>query len=371
MFKNKNGKTEYVCTKNGNVLKAVIFVCLFMFFLTALSYMVRGNGDTKNRFMGFYAEPNNSIDVVMIGSSPTYSCISSPQMFGEYGIKAYPLASNIQRPVAGMYLVREARKSQNPVLYIFEMRMYAGIEEGFISNMAYTRDVTDNMKYSVNRIQMINAMVSDKSERLSYYFDIFKYHSNWKMLVFPDQWASAFYLRNNPSKGYTITDKVGPSDPPVVEADAAPAPLDVHQEKALVDLLDYLQANGLNALFYVAPYAVKEGDEAKYATMREMVNACGYEFLDLNQYYDEIGIDFYKDFSDYGIHTNAVGAEKCTEFMGKYLRDNYELPNHLTDKGRGDASWQKSYDSWQKAYSDAVGVIEQRIIDEDWAVIEE
>ena len=53
--------------------------------------------------------------------------------------------------------------------------------------MAYTRGVTDNMKYSWNRIKTINALVDpDGPEpRYTYYFDIFKYHSNWKTMVLP------------------------------------------------------------------------------------------------------------------------------------------------------------------------------------------
>ena len=41
----------------------------------------------------------------------------------------------------------------------------------------------------------------------------------------------------------------------------------------------------------------------------------GYAFLNMNDYYDEIGIVFEEDFADYGSHTNAVGAEKCTNFL--------------------------------------------------------
>ena len=359
-----------------NLIKSAVFAVIFILAVTSLTYMIRTNGDTKNRFMGFYAEPRNSLDIVMIGSSPTYSSTVFPQLYGEYGIKAYPLASNVQRPVAGLYLTKEAQKTQKPKLYMFEMRMYVGIEEGLISNMAYTRDVTDNMRYSFNRIATINAMTDglaagNADPLYTYYFDIFKYHSNWKTLVLKDQITSFRYVRKDPYKGYKITDKVGPANTPVIRDDVDPMELDKYQEKALSDLLEYLNANNINALFYLAPYELKENDDAKYVRIQNEVEAAGYKFLDMNKYYDEIGIDFATDFSDYGIHTNAVGAKKCTDFLGRYLKENYDLPDHRNTEGAAEKSWRKAYENWQGEYEEALTVIDRRIEEEDWTVLEE
>jgi len=369
------------------VVRALICVVVFILALTSLTYMIRMNGDTKDRFMGFYAEPKDSLDIVMIGSSPTYSSCVTPQLYGEYGIKAYPLASNVQRPVAGVYLVKEAQKTQSPKLYMFEMRMYVGIEEGLISNMAYTREVTDNMKYSFNRIDTINAMTSGMVADLgyadalyTYYFDIFKYHSNWKSLIHKEQCQSWRYTRRSAVKGYKITDKVGPIEKPAIDTDAEPAKLDKYQEEALQNLLTYLRDNNLNALFYVSPYKPAEGDAGKLAYIKETVQAAGYDYLDMNQYVDDIDLEYDRDFSDYGIHTNASGARKCTDFLGKYLRDNYELNDFRIMDADGDTvagyqdnddTWEQAYRDWLEAYSEAESLIDEHIANEDYFVLEE
>ncbi|MBQ6415358.1 MAG: SGNH/GDSL hydrolase family protein, partial [Butyrivibrio sp.] len=159
------------------VAKIVVFILIVSWLLVHVTYCIRTNGDVKDRYVGFYSEKNNTIDAVMIGSSPVYPCISNPMIYGDMGITMYPLASNMQRPVATKYLVEEVLKTQTPDLFIFEMRMWTAEDENLLGNMAHTREVTDNLKYSINRIKTINAMVEDPSERLSYYFDIFKYHS--------------------------------------------------------------------------------------------------------------------------------------------------------------------------------------------------
>lgn len=353
----------------------IIFVLIFVIVLTALTYMIRPAGDTKTRFMGFYAEPKNSLDVVMIGSSPTYSSCVMPQLYGEYGIRSYPLASNVQRPAAGRFLVREAEKTQSPKLYMFEMRMYTGAEDSLTINMGYTREVTDNMKYSFNRISAINCLVhpnvnSDDRKRYTYYFDIFKYHSNWISLINKSQFMSLTYTSPDPCKGYKITDKVGPIETPEEWDNASPATLDPYQESALNDLLDQMDSLDTDALFYLAPYNMPAEDAGKFTHIKETVESRGYTWLDMNRYYDEIGIDFARDFSDYGIHTNAAGAEKCTVFLGNYLKAHYDLPDHRTDPVK-DASWENAYTEWQKEYEEALITIDRRIEEKDYFVLEE
>ncbi len=366
------------------ILPAVVFTAIFIVLLMPLSYILRRGGDTKSRFMGFYAEPKDSLDIVMIGSSPTYSCCVMPELYGEYGIKAYPLASNVQRPIAGQFLVKEAEKTQAPALYMFEMRMYVGLEVGLGGNMAYTREVTDNMKYSANRIDAINAMVTqhittEDTDKYTYYLDIFKYHSNWGNLIDPVQLRSWRFSSPDPLKGYKITDKVGPAEAAPVPDDPVPMDLDPYEEQALQDLLATLKETGAQALFYVSPYVLKEEDAEKYAHIRDVVEAAGYDWLDMNQYYDEIGLDFSRDFSDYGVHTNAVGAQKCTVFLGEYLRDRYDLPDHRTtddsEQASGtvtgdDPSWDAAYTLWRSEYEAAIPIIDQRIETGDFFVFE-
>ena len=400
-----NKTHNFISPKLFAVISAVVFAVIFLAVLVPLSYILRPAGDTKTRFMGFYAEPEDSLDIVMIGSSPTYSCCVTPELYGEYGIKAYPLASNVQRPVAGKYLVKEAEKTQSPALYMFEMRMYVGLEIGLTNNMAYTREVTDNIKYSRDRVDLINAMLTDSlnplaedTAKYTYYFDIFKYHSNWSALADTDQWRDWRLTRRDPHKGYKITGQVGPVDTPDAHSNAVPMELESYQEQALTDLLAYLDEIGAHALFYVSPYVQQEDDAEKYAHIRDVVETAGYDYLDMNQYYDEIGLDFSRDFSDYGIHTNAVGAQKCTIFLGEYLKSHYELPDHRAGNTAGagdesdgqtvvvggsdgsgatggsvtgdDRSWDEAYALWLSEYPAAVDEIEHRIETEDFFVFE-
>lgn len=352
-------------------IQIFLFILIFLALLLPVSYMVRTNGDVKDRFAGFYAEKRDSLDVIMIGSSPVFPYYSAPKLWGETGIAMYPLSTNVQRPAAMRYLVEEAQKTQSPSLYIFEMRMFTMEEEGLMDNMAYTRGVTDNLRYSPLRARAIQGLVPEDDEegRLSYHLDIMKYHTNWKMLALPSEWANMFYHNSHPLKGYTFRDEVGPQPMPACGGDKGVLAMPEEQEAYLRGLIAYLQEEGEEALFIVSPYGETLEEQQMFNYMAGIVEESGYAFLNMNDYYDEIGIVFEEDFADYGSHTNAVGAEKCTDFLEKYLKANYELSDH-----RGDSfydSWDNSYTLWLKRQDEAVRAVRERIANEDYAEIAE
>lgn len=350
-------------------IQITAFIGIFLLLLIAVSYIVRTNGEVKDRFSGFYAEKDDTLDIVMIGSSPVFPYYAAPKIWGETGIAMYPLSSNVQRPVAMKYLVEETEKSQSPQLYIFEMRMFTMEDEGLRENMAYTRGVTDNMRYSYLRYKTIQAMVpeDDEEERISFYLDIMKYHTNWKMLVIPSEWANMTYHKANPMKGFEFKDEVAPCTMPECGGAEGMTEIPPEQEIYLRDLLDYLKAGNKNALFIVSPYGESVKEQQMYNYMEEIAASYGYLFLNMNNYYEEIGIVFEEDFADYGSHTNAVGADKCTDFLEKYLQEHY----HFADR-RGDAaysSWDESYLLWQQKMESAREKIRERIANEDYEPI--
>ena len=40
------------------IIKSISFIAIFLWLLVSVTYVVRMNGDVKDRFAGFYSEPN-------------------------------------------------------------------------------------------------------------------------------------------------------------------------------------------------------------------------------------------------------------------------------------------------------------------------
>ena len=355
-------------------LKIISFLLLSGILLTMLTYCLRTNGAVKDRFLGFYAEPKNSIDVVMIGSSSVFPYYCAPQMFGEAGIVMYPLSTNLQRPIAQLYLAKEALSRQDPRLLVFELRMYTAREIDMINNMAYTRGVTDNLRYSLNRAQAVFAMVNPETRNDSvdpdadwqtYLFDIFKYHSNWRSLRLLSQWKSYRYAVPDPRKGYEGSTDVGPCDLIDFSKETGELELDEKQDLAIRNLLSFLQKEKRRALFVVSPYLEDEDTAKRLNTLERMIREAGFDYLDLNDYYEEIGLSGSDDFSDYGNHTNVAGSVKVTRFFEDWLKEHYELPDRRGEKGYG--SWEAAYSRWQEESAGWTALVRQRVENKEYA----
>lgn len=236
-------------------------------------------------------------------------------------------------------------------------------------NLAHTRGLTDNFKYSWNRIRLINELIFEPKERYTYYFDIFKYHSNWKTIVLPDQYTAYRYERLHPLKGYLLNDQIRPGSQNDFSYVTETMPIPAEHEEALYKLLNYLQDNGLNALFIVSPVIEDEEMQMKYNYMENIIDLYGYNFVNMNNHYDDIGIDFATDFYDSGAHTNAMGAEKCTDFLGEYLIQNYEFEDKRGDEKY--ASWDESYEYWKVRHEEAINTIQYKIEHEEYDADEE
>ncbi|MCR5304073.1 MAG: glycosyltransferase [Lachnospiraceae bacterium] len=332
----------------------VIFICIFLFLLTTLSYILRTNGENKDRMSGFYAERRDSLDGVIFGSSSVYPFYATPLIYGEHGYAVYPVSTDMQRPAAGIWLTKEVLKYQKDPLFIYEMRMYSGRDWDMTSNMAYTRNVTDNMKYSVNRIRAVKALTSEienpeavMDDPLSWYLDIFKYHGNYGLLLMPYEWRNWRYSALSPTKGYSFKEGVGPCELQDCSRVTEESPMPKEQEAYLRETLEFLKSGGYRALFVVSPYLEDEEHKMMYNYMSSIIEEQGYEFTDLNDHMDEIGIDPQRDMADYGTHVNALGAEKVTRYFGKLLGEQ-----GLTDH-RGDSA----YASWDRAYADYTEVM--------------
>ena len=187
----------------------------------------------------------------------------------------------------------------------------------------------------------------------------------------PDQIASYRYERNHPLKGFVIEDQVGP-----LEEDKVPTctgltesmPIPKEQEKRLYELLDYLKENEQQALFIVSPYNVGPEAQMMFNYMKPIIASYGYEFVNMNEHYEEMGIDFATDYYDFGGHVNALGAEKCTAYLGELL-SMYDLPDRRNSEGYD--SWQEAYDYYLEVSGQALKKIEERIANGDYAVREE
>ena len=79
-----------------------------------------------------------------------------------------------------------------------------------------------------------------------------------------------------------------------------------------------------------------------------------------------MGLDYNTDIADYGTHVNSTGAEKCTDYLGKYLDENYSLPDHRNDSKY--SRWKTSYEDWMQTMNTEKQTIASKIENKDYFV---
>ena len=331
-------------------IKLLIFTAIFLTAFIFASYIIRPDSEMKERFAGFYAEPKDSIDVVVIGSSPVQPLFSAPLIWGEYGIALYPISTNSQPTTGIKYLIKEVRKRQSECIYVIDVSMFI-VEPDELLTEANIRNITDNMKYSLNRIKAINAMVSDPKERVDYYFDISKYHS---VITDKDEFsidAFKYFDFTVPalSKGYLFVDAVEPFDTVDVSSIDQTKAIPQEAEAILDDLLDYIDAENLKVMFVISPYIASDERKMQHNYLGEYIENRGYIFIDFNDFASDMGIDYSSDLYNRN-HLNLAGGEKFSHYFGSYLMDNYDFKDKRADI---------DYSSWDEAYANWVAVAEQ------------
>ncbi|MCB6992377.1 hypothetical protein LI177_02605 [bacterium 210820-DFI.6.37] len=336
-----------------NIIRAIIFLCIFLgiFIYLNKAFGMAESSTGSKLFNSFYAEKENSLDGIYLGSSAVNRYWNGTSAYNQYGMTIFALSTPSQPMLLYPYLIEEAEKTQDPDLYIMELRYVIKSAEAIVE--LGIRNVTDNMKFSGTRIKAINAAVDfaekgendvDK-EKLNYYLPILKYHSRWQS---SDLSLDDLLLRNTKeqTKGFFVTKSKSFNQE--IQEEAAytteTTALELEIREALEQILSYCDTLDKEILFVMSPYAEQDSTNlAKLNEAERIVKERGYTCLNFNtqELTEAMGLDYETDFYN-AKHVNILGAEKYTDYLSAYIHEHYNLVDH-----RGDSV----YKSWDDAYA--------------------
>lgn len=336
--------------KFRRIISFVIFICILFQTVIGITYLFREPHYDRQHVMGIENE-TSPIDMVYIGGSAAFVYWQPLKAWNDCGFTSYNYATNTIQAETIKYYIKEVRKSQDPELYVIGIRSFEYWTEEI--DEVGIRSSTDVMNIlSKNRTNQIKDYLAireseEKVDTVSYYFDIAKYHTNYSSLA--NKWSWVFAEKNLSSinKGWEWIPQYAYLPDNLEESFQTQERYDVPQGSidVLKDLLSYCKDENLNVLFVVCPYAITEEEYGRFNTIGDVIKEYGYDYLNANDFYKEMGLDFTTDFYNKN-HVNAYGAEKYTEFLEDYIVANYEMPNH---KGKTEyANWDVSYNRFKE-----------------------
>ena len=131
--------------------------------------------------VNFYEQPQNSVDVLLVGTSMFYSGVNTNVLWAEYGIPAYNLFSEEQTFWISYYMIREALKTQQPKVILLDAQS-ARYEDSY-SKPARTILSTFGFQGLENRVGTIFACVEDPREALELAAGLPAVHQNLERIT--------------------------------------------------------------------------------------------------------------------------------------------------------------------------------------------
>lgn len=319
--------------KKNIIFRFGVFIAL-LGFLSYRCYQIFGYYDNIHSaavFKQFYNMPKNSVDVVWLGPSSTQEFVIPTVMFEETGLALFSLSVGNEPFMATKGLIKESEKVQNPKLYMVDIRHLAYI----VDDDTYIRRITDNMRWSSNRVEMIHYMIGNLEQyhegvtdsKIDYYLPLTKYHTRWGELQKED-----FDVDDNVFLGYFIKAHYQEFEDEVIKArfNAEPRPISEENEKYLDDFLEFCDSLDKTVIFTRTPNCLEEEQFGQYNYIQRKIEARGYEVWDLNREVDGMGINYARDFAD-PMHTNVYGAQKLSRYVAKELMKRFDLEDHRGD----------------------------------------
>lgn len=322
-------------------VNAVLFILLFAVLFSAFSSVYTFKfGDGICSIHSLYEQKKNSVDVVFVGSSTIYENINTGILWEEHGISAFDLAASMQPMWNSYYYIKECFKTQNPKLVVLDMNAVlvdapVDDEAKNLTAMSTAIKNTYGMKPSLDKIKAIKAS-ADKTYWADLLLAFPTYHMRYEELTREDYlpYKDNEYFKY--WKGFSMTAHIAPFDKPVDFDTDEIGNISQKTEFYLREIISLCKENCVQLLLIKTPYQIDEIEQAKYNRVKQIADETQTTFVNFNEYYDDIGIDFATDFSD-SVHMSYIGSERFTKYLGQYITQRYNLPDHREDA---------QYESW-------------------------
>lgn len=309
-------------------IKPFIWICLTI-ALIVIGGLFIGNflapyesGYGLDAVEAFHSLPEDSVDVIIYGSSHAWKDIDTRVIRDKWGISAYNYGCNWQSINTTQLFLEDSFATQSPKVVCIDTYKVHNIlcDTDMDGQIYYTRKLPSSDAKSRYLKQCFG---SDIERYASYYFPIIMFHDNWDLVGEKEP------IPRDPQHfvdtcGYMDSDKVVPCERPDYEN----FPQDVLGEdskQVLDEMIATCKAHGAEVIFFTAPFTTPlcydycfGYDMAVYAAER------GAKYINMFELADEIGIDWQTDFRDID-HFNDKGAAKAADYLGKYIRENYDL----------------------------------------------
>ena len=341
----KEGTDVHRPHRRREVCFAALFLLLTALMTVFLSNMLRPvQTSYGSTWSGFQAEPEDSLDVIWLGSSFAYCDVLPAMAYESSGLTGYVMGGSEQTLSISYWYLKEVFRTQSPSAVMIEATSLF-----FEPYQNYTQVNVSMMPLSLNRLGAIFT-AAEPELRTELLFDLSLYHDNWKELdgsdairaVRPGLWDERKGFTPMAGSRVTIATEPNVYDRPVSAEDYAA------NLAWLEKILALCREHGAQAIVAVHPSYTRCTPE-RYAQIGAEIAAMDPDalFYDWSASFEEIGLDPQVHLYDGG-HLNQDGAAVFSAWLGRFLTDEVGLtPRPQTEENveawEASAAWWRDY----------------------------
>lgn len=311
------------------VLVLIILTCVVI-HLADLLLRPKYMGDvTEGALTAEYYKAYGDHDVLFVGDCEVYENFSTVELWRKYGINSFIRGGAQQLVWQSYYLLEDALRYETPDVVVFNVLSLMYNEP---QNEAYNRMALDGMRWSKTKWNAIKASMCDGENMIDYIFPILRYHSRWNELTADDfkYWFKKDLVSYN---GFYLRTEIMPAgDFPPARPLADPNFGDKAMEY-LDKMTELCKEKGIHLVLIKSPSLYPHWYDEWDENMEKYAEEHGITYINMLKIAEsEIGIDYSQDTYDAGLHMNVTGAEKCSDYLGKILKEKYALEDHRNDE---------------------------------------
>lgn len=342
------------------IVASVLIVCTVLFLLQRLLVPKYASGVVEGALVSeYYEQENKDFDVLFVGDCEVYENFSPAELWKEYGINSYIRGSAEQYIWQSYYLLEDSLRYHTPKVVVFNIQSLQFNES---QSEAYNRMSLEGMKWSKSKVDAIHASMKEEENFIDYVFPILRYHSRWSELSLDD----VKYMFQSPKvsfNGYfmrvdTKAAENVPSGRPLADYSFGE-----NAWKYLDMMRQLCEENGIQLVLIKAPslypYWYPEYEEQ----VEEYASEYSLPYINFIEHADEIGIDYTTDTYDAGLHMNLSGAIKLSDYLGKVLVEEYNVPDRRNDKEISQI-WEKNLIEYEAEIDRQIEYYKDNVIEE-------
>ena len=270
----------------------------------------------------FHKIEDNTLDVIVYGSSHAWNGCDTTVMANEYGLSVYNYGCNWQAINTTNLFLQDSLLTQTPKVVCIETGLVDNIEKntGMDGQIYYTKA----MPRSKAKTEYLKQCFGTNPEYwLSYYVPLIVFHDNWDKITY-ESFHTTGYEGYMDSRGYNVGSNTSVMNVEIPDYRTfEQKELSEESIKYLDEMVAACKAKGVEVIFYTAPMAV----EYNYIdALKAYANQNNCVYLDTFEYADEIGFQGDSDFHD-ETHVSASGAKKLARFLSEYIIEHYDVPH--------------------------------------------